>query len=45
MKTIYILRHSIPDKTKYKKTPNELEKNKSIEIKEILIIYKKRIIQ
>ena len=34
-KTIYILRHSIPDKTKYKKTPNELEKNKSIEIKEI----------
>ena len=35
MKTIYILRHSIPDKTKYKKTPNELEKNKSIEIKEI----------
>lgn len=32
MTVIYITRHTKPDKTKYKKTGNELEKNKLIEL-------------
>ena len=34
MTIIYLTRHTKPDKTKYKKTPNELEQNKTIELSE-----------
>lgn len=34
MKVVYITRHTKPDKTKYIKSDNELEQNKSIELSE-----------
>ena len=34
MTIIYLTRHTKPDKTKYKKSSNELEQNKTIELSE-----------